>query len=106
MATPIVVVSFTYDLPLKDNISEQFKKVLEGLGWKYSLGELQLPNTTCITASDQKNEDEAVELAVAQIKEVIKKIREAGYSDFNVEKYFFLAHKVPSSAVAIGSNLL
>ncbi len=106
MSKATVVVSFSYDLPSDDNLNSQFRKVLEGLGWMYTLGSVPLPDTVCVYSSDQGSEHEAIAAAVAQIKEVIKKIREAGYPHFNVDRYFFLAHAVPSSVAAYGEKLL
>jgi hypothetical protein len=106
MATSTIVVLFTYNLSSKIDLNDQFKQVLEGLGWAYSIGTDKFPSTTCICVSNQKSEDKAVLVAVDQVKEVISQIREAGFSDFNVERYFFLAHKVPPSSAVIGANLL
>lgn len=107
MSTNFTVVAFSYDLTSEDNLNSEFKSVLEGLSWQFQISKDKLPQSTCLKIYNETVEvSVALNLATAEIKEVIKKIRENGFKNFNVDKYFFLSHKTISSDASFGQGLL
>jgi hypothetical protein len=106
MSQNLRVVAFTYDLTSEVNLNAEFKEVLEGLNWKFQISTNKLPQSTCLKVySESVKVDEALKLATLEIKEVVKKIRENGFKNFNVEKYFFLSHETKSSNAHFGQDL-
>jgi hypothetical protein len=106
MAEAITVVAFSYDLTSEDNLNSEFKDVLDGLDWTFQISDTKLPQSTCLKIYGSIGVDEALELAKNEITEVVKKIRESGFKNFNVEKYFFLGHQTKSANAYFGEGLL
>lgn len=101
------VVSFSYDLPSDLNLNGEFKSVLQGLDWIFEISKKNLPQTTCLKIYDTDTSvDDALKLAANEIKSVVKKIREQGFSNFNVERYFFLGHRTDSANALFGEDLV
>lgn len=102
----ITVVTFTYDLPERPELHNEFRDVLMGLQWSYAIGNHELPNMTCWRAFPEgTSEEHALTFSVEQIRAVITKIRESGHPQFKVQRYYFLAHKVPDALARFGEDL-
>ena len=99
-------VTLTYDLPEESGCHNLFKETLEGLGWRFSIEDTELPNTTCIKEFPGESDELATETAVEEISEVVTEIRKTkGLEDFVVSKYFALAHPIPGSFGLFGHDL-
>jgi hypothetical protein len=102
------VVTFTYDLPKKFDIHDEFRGILEGLGWQYSISNVPLPRTTCIRVfQDSITETQALEFSQNEIRSVVRQIEQLGsnYSGFRIERYYFVSHKTPPSLGSFGVDL-
>ena len=107
MSTHFTIVTFAYDLTSEANLNAEFKTVLEGLDWTYEISNTKFPQTTCLKMYDAEvSIDESLKLATREVKAVVKKFREQGFKNFNVERYFFLGHKTDSADAAFGENLV